>query len=106
MLTSLSFIANIIALACSAAFPTIGSKITLINETGIFHATDAPCIRKWEYIKETRSVHGVYKEKNNNNNNEIKEKKTTIQQPAIGPPEGHNKYINSKYDREPSWHTI
>jgi hypothetical protein len=30
--------ANIIALACSAAFPTIGSKITLINAIGIFHA--------------------------------------------------------------------
>jgi hypothetical protein len=35
-LTSLSFIANIIAPACSAAFPTIGSKITPINEIGIF----------------------------------------------------------------------
>lgn len=34
--------ANIIALACSAAFPTIGSKITLIKTTEIFHATDAP----------------------------------------------------------------
>lgn len=41
--TSLSFIANIIALACSAAFPTIGSKITLIKETGMFIDTDAPC---------------------------------------------------------------
>lgn len=41
-LTSLSFMANIIALACSAALPTIGSKITLINATGKFHATDAP----------------------------------------------------------------
>lgn len=35
--------ANIMALACSAAFPTIGSKITLIKETGILHATEAPC---------------------------------------------------------------
>jgi hypothetical protein len=38
LLTSLSFIANIIAPACSAAFPTIGSKITPINAIGIFHA--------------------------------------------------------------------
>ena len=42
-LTSLSFMANIIALACSAAFPTIGSKITLINASGKFHAIDVPC---------------------------------------------------------------
>lgn len=42
MLTSLSFIANMIALACSAALPTIGSIITLINEIGISHVTDAP----------------------------------------------------------------
>lgn len=42
MFTSLSFMANMIALACSAAFPTIGSKITLINAIGIFHVTDAP----------------------------------------------------------------
>lgn len=42
LLTSLSFMANIIALACSAAFPTIGSKITLINEIGMFHESDAP----------------------------------------------------------------
>lgn len=35
--------ANIIALACSAAFPTSGSNMTLINVTGIFHAVDAPC---------------------------------------------------------------
>lgn len=42
LLTSLSFMANIIALACSAALPTIGSKITLINAIGMFNATDAP----------------------------------------------------------------
>ena len=41
-LTSLSFMANIIALACSAAFPIMGSKITLINAIGTFHASDAP----------------------------------------------------------------
>jgi len=41
-LTSLSFMANIIALACSAAFPTSGSNMTLINATGISHALDAP----------------------------------------------------------------
>lgn len=42
-LTSLSFMANMMPLACSAAFPTIGRRITLINATGIFNATDAPC---------------------------------------------------------------
>lgn len=42
LLTSLSFIANMIALACSAAFPTIGSKITLIKATGMFNESDAP----------------------------------------------------------------
>lgn len=42
-LTSLSFMAKMIALACSAAFPTSGSNTTLINATGIFHAVDAPC---------------------------------------------------------------
>jgi hypothetical protein len=31
-----------IALACSAAFPTIGSMITLMNETGTFHEVEAP----------------------------------------------------------------
>ena len=41
-LTSLSFMANIIALACSAALPTIGSKITLIKDTGRFNESDAP----------------------------------------------------------------
>lgn len=35
--------ANIIALVCSAAFPTSGSNMTLINVTGIPHAVDAPC---------------------------------------------------------------
>lgn len=35
--------AKIIALACSAALPTIGSKITLMKATGMFQATDAPC---------------------------------------------------------------
>lgn len=42
VLTSLSFMANIIAPACSAAFPTMGSKITLMNAIGIFIAIDAP----------------------------------------------------------------
>ena len=42
-LTSLSFMANVIALAWSTAFPTSGSKITLINESGIFNAIDVPC---------------------------------------------------------------
>jgi hypothetical protein len=31
-----------IELACSAAFPTIGSMITLMNETGTFHEVEAP----------------------------------------------------------------
>lgn len=35
--------ANIMALACSAAFPTIGSRITLIKATGKFNDSDAPC---------------------------------------------------------------
>jgi hypothetical protein len=43
LLTNLSFIANITALACSAAFPTIGSKTVLMNATGIFQALEAPC---------------------------------------------------------------
>lgn len=42
ILTSLSFTANITAPACSAAFPTIGSRITLINATGMFIALDVP----------------------------------------------------------------
>lgn len=41
-LTSLSFIANIIALACSAALPTIGSRMTLINAIGMLTDSDAP----------------------------------------------------------------
>lgn len=51
LLTSLSFMANIIALACSAAFPTIGSKITLINEIGMFHVADAPYKRSILSVK-------------------------------------------------------
>jgi hypothetical protein len=35
--------ANIMALACSAAFPTIGSRITLMKATGKFNDSDAPC---------------------------------------------------------------
>jgi hypothetical protein len=35
--------ANMMALACSAAFPTIGSRITLIKATGKFNESDAPC---------------------------------------------------------------
>jgi len=42
-LTNLFFMANIMALACSAAFPTIGSRITLIKATGKFNESDAPC---------------------------------------------------------------
>lgn len=34
--------ANMIALACSAAFPTIGSRMTLIKATGIFNESEAP----------------------------------------------------------------
>lgn len=41
MLTSLSFIANMMALACSAAFPTIGSKMTLMKARGILSAIEA-----------------------------------------------------------------
>ena len=41
--TSLSFMANMMALACSAALPTMGRRMTLIKGTGIFHATEAPC---------------------------------------------------------------
>jgi len=51
--TSLSLRANIIALACSAAFPTIGNIMTLINAIGTFHAVEAPCIpdkRKIKYL--------------------------------------------------------
>jgi hypothetical protein len=35
--------ANMMALACSAAFPTIGSRITLIKATGKFNDSEAPC---------------------------------------------------------------
>ena len=35
--------ANIMALACSAAFPTIGSRITLIKASGMFNDSEAPC---------------------------------------------------------------
>jgi hypothetical protein len=41
LLTNLSFIANITAIACSAAFPTIGSKTTLMNAIGMFQALEA-----------------------------------------------------------------
>lgn len=37
---------NMMALACSAAFPTIGRRMTLINAIGIFIATEAPY--KWK----------------------------------------------------------
>jgi hypothetical protein len=40
----LSLRANMIALVCSAAFPTIGNMITLMNAMGTFHAVEAPCI--------------------------------------------------------------
>jgi hypothetical protein len=43
ILTSLFFMANIMALACSAAFPTIGSRITLIKASGMFNDSEAPC---------------------------------------------------------------
>jgi len=42
-----------IALACSAAFPTIGSKMTLIKATDIFNDSDAPCNRP-----ETQDAYG------------------------------------------------
>jgi len=51
-LTSLSFMANIIALACSAAFPTNGSNMTLINATGISHAVDAP----WKTVYQIQNL--------------------------------------------------
>ena len=34
--------ANMIALACSAALPTIGSKMTLIKAIDVFNDSDAP----------------------------------------------------------------
>lgn len=46
-ITSLSFTANMIALACSAAFTTIRSKMTLIKVTSMFIESDAP----WKYSK-------------------------------------------------------
>jgi hypothetical protein len=49
-LTSLSFRANMIALACSAALPTIGSMITLMNETGTFHEAEAPYHKEVETL--------------------------------------------------------
>jgi hypothetical protein len=49
-LTSLSFRANMIALACSAALPTIGSMITLMNETGTFHEAEAPYHKEVEAL--------------------------------------------------------
>jgi hypothetical protein len=41
-ISSLSLTANMIALACSAAFPTIGKMITLMKGRGTFHAAEAP----------------------------------------------------------------
>jgi hypothetical protein len=32
-----------IALVCSAAFPTMGRIMTLMNATGMFHSSEAPC---------------------------------------------------------------
>jgi hypothetical protein len=43
LLTNLSFIANITAIACSATFPTIGSKTTLMNAIGMFQALESAC---------------------------------------------------------------
>ena len=58
-LTSLSFIENMVALACSAAFPTSGSNMTLINVTSIFNVVDASiekfikqkALAKWPHIE-------------------------------------------------------
>lgn len=47
--TSLSLSANIMALVCSAALPTIGKMITLMNAMGTFHAVEAPCVPDNEY---------------------------------------------------------
>lgn len=43
VLTSLFLKANMIAPACSAALPTIGSKIMLRKLTDRFHESDAAC---------------------------------------------------------------
>lgn len=43
--------ANIIALACSAALPTIGSKMTLTKDTDTFKESDAPCKANQEHNK-------------------------------------------------------
>lgn len=42
--------ANIMALVCSAAFPTIGSRITLIKAIGIPHDSEAPCYARKDII--------------------------------------------------------
>lgn len=43
MLTNLFLNAKIIAPACSTAFPTIGSRITLVKPTDKPHEFDAAC---------------------------------------------------------------
>uniref|UniRef100_A0A0V0GPQ6 Putative ovule protein n=1 Tax=Solanum chacoense TaxID=4108 RepID=A0A0V0GPQ6_SOLCH len=57
-ISSLSLQANMTAPACSAAFPTMGSTITLINATGIFIATDAPSMVLTRYSDRT-AIHSV-----------------------------------------------
>jgi hypothetical protein len=61
-LTNLFFMANIMALACSAAFPTIGSRITLIKATGKFNESDAPCL---DMLKKARGVSNGGKQRTN-----------------------------------------
>ena len=49
VISSLSFTANMIALACSAALPQIGSKMTEIKATDIFNYSEAPCMASTRY---------------------------------------------------------
>jgi hypothetical protein len=64
MYTNLFFIANIMVLACSAAFPTIGSRITLIKATGKLNDSDAPCYKHVEkaWLKFCKGVELRYHE--------------------------------------------
>ena len=57
-----------IALACSAALPTIGSKMTEIKATDIFNDSDAPCKRpETQYVYEW-TYDAVFMDKNKNRN--------------------------------------
>lgn len=60
--------ANITEPACSVAFPTIGSKMTLINGMGTFKSLDAPWILFNEALLIYNNWSTFYKQLNSNVN--------------------------------------